>query len=229
MTLRMLRILLIVVGISGGLGFGALSSLGQQTSSAPTAVLPKDVFVETGNRLPPIKREDLDETGKKLYDARAPGVVFGPEGIRLHSTPAAALFEEMNEYLRKRSGLETRFSELAILVTAREMDSQYVWTGHEPTALKAGVSPEAIDIVKNRKPIKGLDERDAVVIELGREALSGERKVSSDTAARALKLFGNNGTVNLVFVMGDYASIALFSSVFDQHVRPTDKPLLPIP
>src|SRR5580692_6644876 len=100
---RMLTVLLIVTGTNAVVGSYLLSSSAQQAPSYSAAPFPKDVFAETGNRLPPVKRDELDETGKKLYDAR-PGLVFGPEGMRLYSPPAAASFEEMNDYLRKKSG-----------------------------------------------------------------------------------------------------------------------------
>ena len=45
---------------------------------------------------------------------------------------------------------------MAILVTAREIDSQFEWTAHEPVALKEGLSQEIIDIVKYRKSVAGV-------------------------------------------------------------------------
>ena len=134
----------------------------------------------------------------------------------------------VNEYLRYKSGLDPRLVQLVILVTAREFDSEYVWTAHEPQGLKAGLQPEVIDVVKYRKPTAGLAEKDAVIIDLGREVI-GKHHASSATAARALSLFGKQGLVNIASLMGDYASTAILLNTFDQHVRPGDKPLLPIP
>ncbi len=134
----------------------------------------------------------------------------------------------VNEYLRRKSGLDPRLVELAILVTAREMDCEWVWTSHEPAAQKAGLEQEIIDTVKHRKPLTTVGEKEAVIIRLGRESL-GKHKVDSDTFARALKLFGNQGLVNFVSLMGDYASTSILLDASDQHVRPADKPLLPIP
>ena len=118
--------------------------------------------------------------------------------------------------------------ELAVLVTAREMNSQYEWTAHEPTAVKAGLAPATIDVVRFRKDITGLGEKEAAIIQLGRE-MFGKNKVSSDTFARALKLFGEGELVNLVVHMGDYSGTALLLRTFDQQLRPGWKPLLPIP
>jgi 4-carboxymuconolactone decarboxylase len=190
------------------------------------AVLPKDIYPETGNRFPSVKREALNEAGKKIYDARVDA--FGPGSIRLYSQPVADSMTEVNDYLRRKSGLEPRLVELAILVTAREMDCEYVWTAHEPPALKAGLQQAIIDTVKFRRPLTMMGEKEAVIVQLGRDSI-GKHKVGSDTFARAVKLFGNQGVVNIVSLMGDYAATTMLLNVADQHVRPKDKSLLPIP
>jgi 4-carboxymuconolactone decarboxylase len=134
----------------------------------------------------------------------------------------------VNDYLRRKSGLDPRLVELAILVTAREMDCVYVWTAHEPAAQKAGLQQEIIDIVKFRRPVAKMSGKDAVIVQLGREAI-GKHKVSSDTFARGVKEFGNQGLVNIVALMGDYAATTMLLNVADQHVRPKDTALLPLP
>jgi 4-carboxymuconolactone decarboxylase len=197
-------------------------------SRASATTFPKDIHAETGNRLPEIKREDLDEAAKKLYDTRRPGGAYGPGALRLYSPSVEQYMSDLNDYLRNKSGLDPRLVELAILVTAREMDCEYVWTAHEPAGLKAGLSQETIDVVKYRKALNGVGEKEAAIIQLGRESI-GKHKVSSETAAHALNLFGNQGVVNFAALMGDYASTAILLGTFDQHVRPTNKPLLPLP
>src|SRR6266850_8360998 len=227
--------LLLLTGTSVAAGH-ALTRLSEQgtsgaagkSSQASMGTLPKDIYPETGNRFPAIKREELDEAGKKLYDTRGGADSFGPGGIRLYSPPVAETMTSLNEYLRRKSGLDPRLVELAILVTAREMDCEYVWTAHEPPARKAGLEQAIIDTVKYRRPLTTLGEKEAVVIQLGRDSI-GKHKVGSDTFARAVKLFGNQGVVNIVSLMGDYAATTMLLNVADQHVRPADTPLLPIP
>jgi len=184
-------------------------------SVAAQAQFPKDVYPETGNRFPAVR----------------PGLTpdaFGPGAIRQYSPPVAESMTAVNDYLRRKSGLDNRLVELAILVTAREMDCVYVWTAHEPAAQKAGLQQDIIDVVKYRRPLTKLAEKDAVVVQLGREVL-GKHKVSSDTFARAEKQFGKQSLVNIVALMGDYAATTMLLNVADQHVRPKDKALLPIP
>ena len=184
-------------------------------SVAGQAGFPKDVYPETGNRFPAVRAGLTPDA-------------FGPGAIRQYSPPVAESMTAVNDYLRRKSGLDNRLVELAILVTAREMDCVYVWTAHEPPALKAGLQPDIIDIVKFRRPVTKLAEKDAVIVQLGREAF-GKHKVSSDTFARAEKQFGKQQLVNIVALMGDYAATTILLNVADQHVRPKDKALLPIP
>jgi 4-carboxymuconolactone decarboxylase len=232
-SLQTLVALSLLLGTSVAAGH-ALTRLSEQANSgangkssqALVGTLPKDIYPDTGNRFPVIKREELDEAGKKLYDTRADA--FGPGAIRLYSPPVADFMTGINEYLRRKSGLDPRLVELAILVTAREMDCEYVWTAHEPAAQKDGLAQEVIDAVKYRKPVAALGEKEAVIIQLGRDSI-GKHKVGSDTFARASKLFGNQGVVNLVSLMGDYAATTILLNAADQHIRPSDKPLLPIP
>jgi 4-carboxymuconolactone decarboxylase len=178
---------------------------------------PKDVYPETGNRFPAIKRDVPNGTDS-----------FGPGVIRLYSPPVAEAMTSVNQYLRGKSGLDSRLVELAILVTAREMDCAYVWTAHEPAAQKAGLEQTIIDTVKNRKPLTGLGEKETVIIQLGRDSIT-KHKVGADTFARAVKQFGNRGVVDIVSLIGDYAATTILLNVADQHVRPRDKSLLPIP
>ena len=206
----------------------ATSRAAGASSQASAGALPKDIHPDTGNRFPAVKREELNEAGKKLYDTRGAADAFGPGAIRLYSPPLAAGMTGVNDYLRRKSGLDPRLVELAILVTAREMDSEYVWTAHEPNAKKAGLAQEIIDTVKYRRPSTTLGEKEAVIVQLGRDSIS-KHKVASDTFARAVKLFGNQGVVNIVSLMGDYAATTILLNVSDQHVRPKDKSLLPIP
>jgi 4-carboxymuconolactone decarboxylase len=183
---------------------------GKQTSApARSATLPADIYPDSLNRLPVVKREQMDENGKQVYDHVAGGAgkiasPTGPASIELYSPGAAEPLRRLNEYLRRPGNLlGNSITELAILVAAREGDSQYVWSAHEPAALKAGIAQPVIDVVKYNRDVSGLGEKETVVIRLGRQLLR-EHKLDSGTFAKAVELFGKQGTVELVTLMGDY-------------------------
>jgi len=193
--------------------------------------LPGDVYPDSLSRLPLVAREAMDEQGKRFYDAvtspqsRTLVGLQGPSGIWLHSPELGERMRAVNQYLRYETALERRLTELAILVTARELDNQFEWTAHEPVALKEGLDPEVIDVVKYRKPTSGLGTKEALIISLGRK-LFRERKVDSETFAHALEVFGPRGIVELAAVMGNYAGTAIMLNMVDQRLRPDQTPLL---
>jgi 4-carboxymuconolactone decarboxylase len=198
------------------------------------ASLPKDVYPDSRFRLPLPKRTDLDDYGKKVFDELAdPGRrslvgLQGPSGIRLYSPRVAKPMSDVNTYLRTGTGLDGRLTEIAIMVTARAMDNQFEWTAHEIAGLKAGVEPAIIDLIKHRKPVAGLGEKETVIICFGRE-LFDRKKVSSATFAEALRLFGQRGLVDLTSLMGHYAATSAILTAFDMQLPEGQKPLLPLP
>jgi len=227
-----LRIFCLFVAAAGV--FGPLAAL-TQVGSPPTLgqIMPADIDPQSGFRLPLPKREDLDDAGKAHYDrVAAPGATIaglqGPSGIGLYSPKASEHARALNRYLRFEAGLAPRVREIAILTTAREMDSQFEWAAHEPEARKEGVEGRVIDIIKHRMPTAGLEETDAAVIELGRQIFR-DRKVTSDTFAKAKALFGANKLVELVMLMGNYAGTAALLTAVDMQLHPGQKPLLPMP
>ena len=194
---------------------------------------PSDVHPESGSRLPPVVRDDLDEAGRRIFDNAADpdgtsyAGLHGPAGVRLHSPRLSEALGPVNRYLRRDAGIGPDLRELAILVTARELDSQFEWAAHESAARRAGVSAEAIEIIRHRSDVVGLSERDEVVIRLGRE-MFGAHRVSPDTFARAHDLFGTRMLVDLVGVMGSYASTASLLCAFDVQLHDDWEPGLPV-
>jgi 4-carboxymuconolactone decarboxylase len=214
-----------------GLGPAHAQSLRSTTTSEQ--IMPSDIDLQSGFRLPLPRREDLDEAGKKAYDrGTTPGATIaglqGPAGVQLYSTRTAPHLAAINRYLRFEAGLSPRMREIAILTTAREMDSQFEWVAHEPEALTEGVEQSVIDVIKHRKSTTGLNEADAIVIELGRQ-IWRDHKVTSELFARAKAQFGPNKLVDLVLLMGNYAGTAALLTAVDMQLHPGKTPLLPIP
>src|SRR5216684_249048 len=231
--MKSLRLILIVSAVLAGCA--ALAPQRDETSgeSAMTA-LPKDIHPESRSRLPLPKREALDEQGKRVYDSvldpKRPTIAGfqGPAGIWLHSPRVGEPFREMNRILRNEVPLEARLRELAILVAAREFDSQFEWTAHEPVALKEGLDPKILEAVKFRKAVSGAPEKEAAIIAFGRE-LFREKKVRAETYAETVRVFGQTAVVNITALMANYAFTAVMLTAFDQQLHEGRKPLLPFP
>ena len=195
--------------------------------------LPSDVYPESRSRLPLVKRDDLDENGKKAYDAivdpesRLKAQLIGPAGIWLNVPELSPHIREINWFLRNKFPLDAKLTELIILTTARESDAQIEWAAHEPSALKAGLSQNVVDIVKYRQPIKDVEPQEASIIQFARELL-GNNHLTSETYAEALKQFGQKNLVMMVLLMANYSQTAIILHAFDQQLRPNLTPLLPV-
>jgi len=163
--------------------------------------LPSDVYPDSRNRLPSVKPD-----------------VQGAAAIRLHVSGVS---------VRWASPLGRQLTELAILTTAREHDQPYEWSLHEMEAVAVGLDPAIIDVVRHRRRFTGLPEKEAIIIQMGREL--GTHRLSSATYARALKLLGKSDLVDIVDLMGAYSATAARLTAFNQHMPPGWKQFLPLP
>jgi 4-carboxymuconolactone decarboxylase len=191
-----------------------------QTAKAP---LPADIDPVTLSRLPPVTPEDLDEEARRLLAARTnftPGP--GPTHITVYSPRDRSLGIPTGE----DSPVGPRMFQLAVLITAREIDQQYEWSAHEPAGRRQGLEQTVIDVVKYDRDVAGLNEKDATVITFGRTLLR-EHRVSSELWAKMVSLFGRQHTVDIMSIMGDYHRVGIMLNAVDQHLPPGREALLP--
>jgi len=203
--------------------------------SAQTAALPPDIDPQSFSRLPVLKRADMDPDGQRIYDmlAGGPGKTVGatgPAAISLYSPKVAESIQMLNQYLRFHGLLKARDFEVAILVVAREFDQQYEWSGHEMGARTAKVPDAVIDAIKFNKDApgfsNGFSDKDTLLITFTRQLLH-QHKLDSDLYAKAVAVFGKQGTLELATIIGDYAMAAMMLSATDQHLPPGREQLLP--
>jgi alkylhydroperoxidase family enzyme len=174
----------------------------QATAESAGGALPADIHPDSRNRLPPIK----------------PGV-HGVAAIRQHASGAN---------VRWASPLGRHLTELAILTTAREHDQPYEWSLHEMEAVAVGLDPATIDIVRHRRPLKGVPEKEAAIIQVGRE-LAGTHALTSSTYSRAQNVLGRSNLVDIVDLMSTYTATAARLTAFNQQMPPGWKQFLPLP
>lgn len=179
---------------------GITSPAGAQTGA--DGRLPADLSADSLNRLPRLK----------------PGVE-GAAAIRLHASGVD---------VRWNSPLGRQLTELAILTAAREHDQPYEWSLHEMEALAVGLDPGVIDVVRHRRPLTGLTDKQAIIIEMGRDIFD-KHMLGSATYARALKVLGKADLVDVVMLMANYAATATRLTAVNQQMPPTWKQTLPLP
>lgn len=202
------------------------------SAAAQDPNFPPDIDPVSMSRLPILDRSamktDADRAAYDYVVGTAPRQIplRGPGGISLHSPGTAEPIERLNRYLRSESVIGRRLFELCALIGAWEIEQQYEWSGHEAAALQFGVSQKAVDIVKFNRPVEGLPEDEAVVIQMGRQILR-EHKLDSSLYAQAVKLFGQQGTLEVAISIGDYVLAGLMLITADHQLPPERPPLLP--
>ena len=119
-------------------------------------------------RVPYVEREELDAEGQEIYDRirkdrNAPRVGLQFRAL-LHSPRATSHLTSMGAQLRFQSALPENLKEFAIIIVAREWNSDIEWTAHSALAAKAGVSAEALEAVRTGKAPAGLDEKQRTIV-----------------------------------------------------------------
>jgi 4-carboxymuconolactone decarboxylase len=152
----------------------------------------------------------------------------GPASIMINSPEACRRAFHFSDYLRNQSTLPKHVQELAMLVTARALDCQYVWNAHAASGKQAGLRAELVEALRNHTPLPALKADEAAVITYGQEFYRTHR-VSRGTFQAALEQFGAQGLAELTMLMGFYAMLAFHVNAFDVDLPETrTEPILPV-
>ena len=188
-------------------------------SGAPAGAPAPAGFEAQAEALPP----DVNAESRSRLSTPAPDPAGGPSAaantIRSAGTGMNARWE---------SPVGRPLLELAILITAREHDAPFEWSLHEMEAVAVGLAPDVIDVVRHSESLSGLGEREAVIVQAGRE-IYGEHHLSAETYRRAVELFGEANFVDVVDLMARYAGTAGRLAAFNQHMPPGWPQFLPLP
>ena len=161
-------------------------------------------------------RDALDEAQGQAYDA----IVGGARGSMaalfwpwLKSPELCNRAQALGEFVRYKTSLSPRISELAILVTAHFWQSNFEWVTHARIAREAGLEPDIIEAIKSGAAPSFANSDEETVYRLSRE-LHETHVVTDATFRDAAEHFGEAGTAELVCVLGYYTMAAMTLSAF---------------
>ncbi len=181
------------------------------------------------DRLPPIPTSEWTDAQRR----EAQAIIDGPRGALvspfiplMRSPELMGHAQRMGEYLRYRSTLPLRLSELAILITARHWSQQVEWAIHAPIALKAGVTASTIEAISQGRQPPALADDEAALYAFCTE-LHHNRGVSDASWQRALALFGEPGVVDLIGINGYYTLLSMVMNASRTPTPPTTVAPLP--
>ncbi len=174
-------------------------------------------------RVPYVNRDDMDAKGQEIYDRIRQDRNSAEVGLQfralLNNPEAAGYLTSMGAQLRFQSSVPENLKELAIILVAREWNSDIEWTGHSILAGKAGVSDASIESIRTWKTSDGLTGDEAAVARFAHEMLR-DKHVTDATYAAVQTLFGDRGVVDLTLTVSYYSALALAQIALELEMGP---------
>jgi 4-carboxymuconolactone decarboxylase len=183
------------------------------------------------DRLPPIPSDKQTAEQRKAADAfraNRKQDVFGPFVPLFRSPEVMLRAMAMGDYLRYRTVFPTKINELIILITARHFTQQYEWYVHYPIALKEGLNRDIADAIADGRRPTGMPADEELIYDFSTELLRNN-SVSDHTYARAVARFGEQGTIEMVGVIGYYTFQSMVLNTARTPVPPGAPSLVPFP
>jgi 4-carboxymuconolactone decarboxylase len=87
----------------------------------------------------------------------------------INSPEIRLLADRLVNYLRYESSLPKKILELVMILTARAMDCQYIWSAHSGRSRQQGIRDEFVDALRDGKPLPKLPAEEQVIVDYALE------------------------------------------------------------
>ena len=139
-------------------------------------------------RIGSVTREDVPDDQLEAFDQfvkqRGNVPTTGPFSVMLLAPEMLTRGEHLRAYLRgEESSLPANIREFAILVTARELDCQFIWNAHATFGRESGLKNAVVDNLRDKRPLTDLSPQESAVMDYGRDFFR-TRRVTQGTLRR---------------------------------------------
>lgn len=183
-----------------------------------------------GGRLPLLDRESLALEQKKLFDQMADKVVpwadsmgfvartdggqfIGPFNPALLNPDIGSAFLELQFTEENRTSLSQRIRQVVILTVGAVWQAPYELYAHSAVGRHAGLSDDAVHTLAAGGLPRDVTEEEAVAHRVAR-ALSLEHRIDDALYADAEALFGAEGVIDIVVLVGIYHTVCAILNAF---------------
>ncbi len=185
-------------------------------------------------RITPLMPPEWDEEILDALGAFPGGLKFVLTGWEESETPARGTnmlgslahypaltkgFLTFNNQVATDSTLTTRERELMILRTGWLRDCEYEFVMHVVLGLRAGLTEEEIERVKQGPDATGWSEQDADLLRVVDE-LDTDSRISEATWQRLTTRYDHRQIMDMVFLVGCYFTVAMAGNSFGFPVEP---------
>jgi len=182
-------------------------------------------------RMPPIPDASLSEKQRQALEAltTSRGGVRGSFVAWARCPELMERVQNLGAYVRFQATLNIRVNYLVSLLTARYWGSQYQWHSNSRRAAEAGLAAEIIEAISEGRRPNTMAEDEGVAYDFAVEALNN-KSVSDDTYETSIRLFGEEGVIDLLGIIGYFGLLGLAMNVIRTPVpRAEPMPLAPFP
>ena len=167
-------------------------------------------------KVPYISRDDINSSEQNIYDkiSSSRGSVQNVFSALLNNPPAAEAVTNLGEYIRYKSTLNPATREIAILVTAKQLNNSYEWSQHEPVAKSVGVSDDIIQYILEENNPNKMDPKESIFIEAAKELVTSSR-LKQKTFDSLMKSLGMKSTMDFIVTVGYYTMLDKIISALD--------------
>ena len=172
-------------------------------------------------RTPTVTRDQVPEKYREAFDHEMAisrnAIENGPGSVMINSPEMRKRANHLVFYFRQESELPQKIQEMAMILTARHKDCQYVWFAHAARAREEGISDEFVDALRDKKPLPKLPDDEQIVVDYATELFTTNR-VGPGTFQAAIDHFGAQLLTELTTMMGYYSMLALNGNAFEVEV-----------
>jgi 4-carboxymuconolactone decarboxylase len=172
-------------------------------------------------RTPTVTRDQVPEKYREVFDSEVAisrnAMENGPGSVMINSPEMRKRANHLVFYFREQSELPQNIQEMAMIMTARDKDCQYIWFAHAARAREQGISNDFVDALRDKKPLPKLQGAEQIVVDYATELFATNR-VSEATFKTALDHFGALLLTELTTMMGYYSMLALNVNAFEVDV-----------
>lgn len=141
------------------------------------------------------------------------GRLLGPFNAMLYSPSVGLPLQDLGAALRFRTAFTKREREIATLVVAAHVRSDYEWYAHERIGRRAGLTDDEMAALRAGRAPMLADVRERVVCEATRQ-LAAEDDLGDAVFTEAAATLGRAAVVELVTLVGYYKALAVQLRVF---------------
>jgi len=163
------------------------------------------------DRLPLIPESQWNQAQRECADE----IIRGPRGgliepfIPLLRSPELCTHaQRMGEYLRYRSAIGMRLSELAILITARHWSQEVEWAIHAPIAIREGIDASVVEAIGLQQQPQFIQADEQLVYDFTLQSLV-DKRINDATWTQAIAHWGEHGAVDLLGIVGYYTMLSV--------------------